>query len=157
MFRTMRRAKQQMEQDACIALLKTQKRGVLSVLGDDGYPYGMPVDHWYNEADGKLYFHGAKAGHRFDAIARDPRASYCVLGDGVPRENDWSMDFESVIVFGKIEIVEDEARMKTALLGLTERFTDASYFEHEWATVSDRVLVTALVPEHITGKRVHES
>ena len=116
-----------------------------------------PVDHWYNEADGKLYFHGAKEGHRLDAIAREPKASYCVIDAGVQRENDWSKDFKSVIVFGRMELVEDEARVKDALLHLTLKFTDASYFDEEWRKVGARVRITALVPEHISGKRVNES
>ena len=157
MFRPMRRFRQQLSEADCIALLKSEKRGVLSVLGDDGYPYGTPVDHWYNEADGKLYFHGAKEGHRLDAISREPKASYCVIDAGVQRENDWSKDFKSVIVFGRMELVEDEARVKDALLHLTLKFTDASYFEEEWRKVGARVRITALVPEHISGKRVNES
>ena len=68
MIRKMRRFKQEMPAEECIELLKTQVRGVLSLLGDDGYPYGLPIDYWYNEADGKLYFHGAKEGHKIDAI-----------------------------------------------------------------------------------------
>ena len=64
----MRRFKQQVSEEACIEVLKNTKRGVLSVIGDDGYPYGMPINHYYSQEDGKLYFHGAKAGHKIDAI-----------------------------------------------------------------------------------------
>ena len=67
MFRKMRRFKQQISNDECIEVLKNTKRGVLSLIGDDGYPYGIPIDHWYCEADGKIYFHGAKEGHKIDA------------------------------------------------------------------------------------------
>ncbi len=56
-----------------------------------------------------------------------------------------------------MELVEDEARVKDALLHLTLKFTDASYFEEEWRKVGARVRITALVPEHISGKRVNES
>ena len=62
MFRKMRRFKQQITNEECIELLKKEKRGVLSMIGDDGYPYGIPMNHWYCEADGKLYFHSAKEG-----------------------------------------------------------------------------------------------
>ncbi len=60
MFREMLRKKQQLTDAECIEILKVQLRGVLSVLGDDDYPYGMPINHYYCEADGKLYFHGGK-------------------------------------------------------------------------------------------------
>ena len=68
MFRGMRRFKQQISNEECIRILKEQPRGVLSLIGDDGYPYGIPIDHWYSEKDGKIYFHGAREGHKIDAI-----------------------------------------------------------------------------------------
>ena len=49
MFRKMRRFKQQVSDEECIRVLKEQPRGVLSMIGDDGYPYGIPLDHWYCE------------------------------------------------------------------------------------------------------------
>ena len=63
MFREMLRKKQLLTQEECLAILKNEPRGVLSVLGDDGYPYGMPMNHFYCEADGKIYFHGGRKGH----------------------------------------------------------------------------------------------
>lgn len=60
MFRKMRRFKQQISEEECREILKQEPRGVLSLIGDNGYPYGIPMDHWYCEEDGKLYFHGAK-------------------------------------------------------------------------------------------------
>ena len=68
MFRKMRRFKQQLEQKECIEVLKSQPRGVLSILGEDGYPYGIPIDYWYCEEENRIYFHGAKEGHKIDAI-----------------------------------------------------------------------------------------
>ena len=70
MFRTMRRYKQRISGEECIRILQEEKRGILSVHGEDGYPYGIPMNHWYNPEDGKLYFHGAKTGHKIDAIAK---------------------------------------------------------------------------------------
>ena len=68
MFRPMRRFKQQISVAACKEILKNEKRGVLSLLGDNGYPYGLPLSHLYSEEDTKIYFHGAKEGHKIDAI-----------------------------------------------------------------------------------------
>ena len=64
LFREMMRKKQQLSQEECKTILKQQLRGVLSVLGDDDYPYGMPINHYYCEEDGKLYFHGGRKGHK---------------------------------------------------------------------------------------------
>ena len=67
MFRPMRRFKQQISDEECREILISEPRGVLSVIGDEGYPYGVPMDHWYSEADGRIYFHCAKEGHKLDA------------------------------------------------------------------------------------------
>ncbi len=77
MFREMLRLNQQLTKEECIEILKREPRGVLSVLGDDGYPYGMPLNHYYCEADGKLYFHGGKSGHRIDSGRQHDRVSVC--------------------------------------------------------------------------------
>ena len=100
MFREMRRKKQQVSEEACIRLLRTAKRGILSVSGDDGYPYGVPMDFVYE--DGKIIFHCAKSGHKLDAVRRSDKVSFCVLSEGVREENDWWYHFTSVILFGRI-------------------------------------------------------
>ena len=87
MERKMRRFKQQLSEADCLEVLETQPRGVLAVQGDDGYPYAMPMDFVYE--DGRIWFHGAKAGHRIDAVRRCGKVSFCVLGEGVQEENDW--------------------------------------------------------------------
>jgi nitroimidazol reductase NimA-like FMN-containing flavoprotein (pyridoxamine 5'-phosphate oxidase superfamily) len=64
MFRPMRRFKQQMTDEECIRVLKEERRGVLSLHGEDGYPYGIPINYYYDEADGRIYLHGASSGHK---------------------------------------------------------------------------------------------
>ena len=77
MFRELARKNKQLPQEECIIILKEETRGVLSVLGDDDYPYGMPMNHWYNEDDGKIYFHCGKKGHRLDALKNHDKVSFC--------------------------------------------------------------------------------
>ena len=64
MYRKMRRFTQQISDAECIEVLKSTKRGVLSLIGDDGYPYGIPIDHWYCEEDDKIYFTEQRKGIR---------------------------------------------------------------------------------------------
>ena len=158
MFRPMRRFKQEMSADECRELLKTQVRGVLSLLGDDGYPYGLPIDYWYNEADGKLYFHGAKEGHKIDALRACDKVSFCIHDEGVRMDGEWPLHFRSVIVFGRIAPVMDTATVEQVCRKLCRKFTpDDEYFKKEYAGAKDRVQCLALTPEHITGKRVKEN
>ena len=88
MFREMRRIKQQISVDECLHVLKTQPRGVLSMIGENGYPYGIPMDHWYSEKDNRIYFHCAKVGHKLDAIAACDKVSYCVMDEGFRKEGE---------------------------------------------------------------------
>ena len=82
MFREMRRFKQQISTEKCVEILKNEPRGVLMVLGDDDYPYGIPIDFYYDEREKKIYFHSAKQGHKIDAINRHDKASFCVYDQG---------------------------------------------------------------------------
>lgn len=108
MFRPMRRCGQQLKLNECIEILKAEPRGVLSLLGDNGYPYGIPMDHWYCEQDGKLYFHGAKNGHKIDSLQSCDKVSYCVYDKGFRKEGEWALNIRSVIVFGRMHPVADE-------------------------------------------------
>ena len=158
MFREMRRFKQQISSEDCIRILKEQLRGVLSVTGDDGYPYGLPIDHWYCEEDGKIYFHGAKEGHKIDAIERCDKASFCVMDQGFRKEGDWALNINSVIVFGRIKKVTDPEKAKEICINLCHKFTDdEEYIAHEIEHALPRVQCLELTPEHITGKLVNES
>ena len=158
MFREMLRKKQQLTGEECVRILKDQLRGVLSVLGDDGYPYGMPLNHYYNEQDGRLYFHSGRAGHRTDALKKYRKASFCVFDEGFRRDGEWALNIKSVIVFGHIEFVEDREEIYRISAELSRKFTDdEAYIRREIERSGPGTLMFALVPEHITGKLVHES
>ena len=158
MFREMRRMKQAVSRSECIRILTEEPRGVLSVLGDDGYPYGTVLNHWYSAEDGKLYFHSGKTGHRIDAMKRCGKASYCVYDSGFRKEGEWALNITSVIVFGRIEIVEDHDKAMEIARKLSLKFTqDTAYIEEEVRRSGPGTLVYALVPEHMTGKLVNES
>ena len=158
MFRELVRKNRQLPEETCVELLKTEKRGVLSVLGDGGYPYGMPLNHWYCEEDGRLYFHSGKTGHKIDALRRCPRASFCVYDAGYRSEGEWALNIRSVIVFGRIVFIEDHEKALEVSRRLSYKFTrDEDYIENELRHFGDKVLVFALEPEHVCGKLVNEA
>ena len=158
MFRQMNRKKQQLTDKECIDILKTELRGVLSVNGDDGYPYGIPTNHYYCEDDGKIYFQSGKKGHKVDAIRRNDKASFCVFDSGVRPEGEWALKFRSVIVFGRIEFVDEEKKIVEISRKLSYKFTDDEiYINREIEQYGPNTLMFALVPEYMTGKTVKES
>lgn len=158
MFRELVRKNKQLSAEDCITLLKNETRGVLSVLGDDDYPYGMPMNHWYNEEDGSLYFHCGRGGHRLDALNRHHKVSFCVFDRGFRREGEWAWNVKSVIVFGRMEILDDMARIADITAKLSRKFTqDEAYIQKEMELYGHETLLLRLTPEHICGKLVTES
>ena len=157
MFRPMRRFRQQLPEAECLALLETQPRGVLAVLGDEDYPYAVPVDFLYR--DGKLYFHGAREGHKLDAVRRHDKVSLCVTDEGFRREGDWALSFRSVIVFGRIRpMAYDEPGIEELLRALGNKYNpDPEDVERELRGALARVQMLELTVEHMSGKRIREA
>ena len=157
-FRPMRRSKQELSREECIEILMQEPRGVLSVLGEGGYPYGMPINQYYCPENGRLYFHTAREGHRLDAIRAHDKVSLCVYDQGYRKEGEWALNIRSVIVFGRIRVVEDQTHALQMIRGLAQKFTDdEGYIEHEIQSAARHVLCLELIPDHITGKLVNES
>ena len=158
MFRKMRRSKQALSPEEIRDVLVNETRGVMSVIGDDGYPYGFPINHYYDEEANKLYFHGATFGHRVDAVKKDPKVSYCVYGQEQQKEGDWAKIVKSVIIFGKIELVDDPAEVERMSRLICSKFPcTPEYVETEIEKDAARTLCMALVIEDINGKLVHEA
>lgn len=158
MFRELLRKKQQLTEAECVEILKTETRGVLSVNGDDGYPYGMPMNHFYDEADGCIYFHCGKMGHRVDALKKNDRVSFCVYDHGYRNEGEWAFKVKSVIVFGKIEMIDNPATVADITAKLSRKFTnDEEYIQKEILSALSRTLLLRLTPIHTCGKKVTEA
>ena len=159
MFRELTRSNKQLPMAACIEVLQQQTRGVLSVLGDDGYPYGMPMNHWYEPSDGCVYFHcGRQSSHRMDAILRCPKASFCVYDQGTPAPDSWALQVRSVILFGQLEVLDDPDTICRVCTSLCRKFTqDEAYIREELEAYGHETLLLRLRPAHMRGKLVTES
>lgn len=149
MFRELQRKNKQISMEECIELLKKEKRGVLSVLGDDDYPYGMPMNHWYNEEDGKIYFHCGKSGHRLDALRKCNKVSFCTYDRGYREDGDWAFHVKSVIVFGTIAIVED---METPLQEFSSAFQFLPYTDSDASPLPRFHPVFSYGKKRLTGR-----
>ena len=158
MFREMRRSPQALSHEEMIDLLKTETRGVMSVQGDDGYPYGFPINHYYDEEANRIYIHGANFGHRVDSVRRDPKVSYCVFGQDYQVEGDWAKYVKSVIVFGKAELIEEQDEViRISRLPCDKFPCPQEYVEKEVSKDAPRTLVMAIDIEDMNGKLVHEA
>ncbi|MCQ2462493.1 MAG: pyridoxamine 5'-phosphate oxidase family protein [Clostridia bacterium] len=158
MFRELTRKKQSISDKECAEILKNEPRGVLSVLGDGGYPYGMPMNFYYDEESGSIFFHGGKSGHKIDAVRRCDKVSFCVYDSGFRKENEWALNIKSVIVFGRISEVTDFQKAMAVSRKLSLKYTsDTEYIDREIQGFGNVTLCLELKPEFITGKLVNES
>lgn len=158
MFRELKRKNKQVPHEECIRLLKSEMRGVLSVLGDDDYPYGSPMNFWYNEEDGNIYFHSGKVGHRLEALRKHNKVSFCIYDQGYRDEGDWALNITSVIVFGKIELIDDVDAIVKYCTQLSHKYTqDDEFINSEIKKFARGTMLLRLVPEHICGKKIREA
>lgn len=158
MFRELVRKNKELSRSECIDLLVSQTRGVLSVLGDDDYPYGMPMNHYYNPDDGNLYFHCGNIGHRLEALQKHNKVSFCTFDNGYVNEGEWAYNVKSVIIFGKIEFVDDVNVMQDIVTKLSYKFIqDDDYIANEIKNHGHRTLLMKLNIEHMCGKLVNEA
>ena len=158
MFRELTRKNKQISDAECTDLLTRETRGILSVNGEDGYPDGMPMNHYYCAEDGCIYFHCGKKGHRLDALAVSDKASFCVCEAGIRRPGEWALEVRSVIVFGRITVIDDTEEVIRITEALCHKFTqDEDYIQGEIRTFAKNTLLLKLTPEHICGKKVLES
>ena len=127
------------------------------MAGDDGYPYCVPINHYYSQDDGKIYFHGGKTGHRVDAVKACDKVCFTVYDKGFLKEGDWALNVKSVVVFGRMRIVEDFDRAIELCRQLSYKFTnDESYIDKEIEKCARATVVMELEIEHMTGKLVNE-
>lgn len=157
MFRKMRRKKQELSREENIEILKSATSGVLAVLGDNDYPYAVPLSHVYDS--GKLYFHCAIEGHKLDAVKNHSKASFCVIAqdDIIPEK--YTTCYKSVIAFGKIHICNDEKEKITALQKMAYKFSPAQTEEQNSAEIKAHLSHTSIIIltiEHMTGKIAQE-
>ena len=156
MFRELTRKKQQLSPSECRELLKQELRGVLAVHGDNGYPYALPINFYFDEETDRVYFHSGKSGHKLEAIANNNKVSFCVYDKGYHKDGHWSLNIKSVILFGRIHLVNEWSDKLMA--DFCKRFTDdVDYIESEIEKFKSNTAVLCLEIEHMTGKLVNEA
>jgi nitroimidazol reductase NimA-like FMN-containing flavoprotein (pyridoxamine 5'-phosphate oxidase superfamily) len=139
-FRELTRKSKQISREECTEILIKETRGTLAVNGDGGYPYALPMNHFYNAQDGCIYFHCGRCGHKLDAIRESDKVSFCVCEKGVREEGDWAYTVRSVIVFGRIQIIDDAQEVVRIARELCYKFTHNEEYIQKGSTASRRRL-----------------
>ncbi len=155
MFREMRRGKQLLSKEDTAAVMDRGTNGILACLGDEDYPYAVPLSYVYHNDN--IYFHSAKAGHKIDAIAKNPKVSFTVVDEDTIVSEEYTTYFRSVIAFGKARITEGDEHLE-AFRALVEKYSGSQPEEakHKEVTGCANAYIIAIDVEHITGKEAIE-
>lgn len=156
-FREMRRKKQTLSQQEIANILHKGTSGVLALLGDNDYPYAVPISYVYD--DGKIYFHSAKSGHKIDAIQKTAKASFCVIDKDLIVPAEYTTYFRSVIAFGQIRVIEDDREKRAAIEKSAIKYAPEDTAANRDNTINREwkpLCMLEMTIEHITGKEAIE-
>lgn len=157
MFRPVRRIKNALGEEATKEILRSARRGVLAVNGDGGYPYAIPINYLYDGEAGKIYFHGAKAGHKADSINKCDKVCFTAYGDEIIREEVWAPFMRSAVVFGRCRVIEDRAQTLILVKRLAMKYyPDERLADEEIAASGNAVRMYEIDIEHMSGKEIQE-
>lgn len=157
MFRPMRRAKRAISDEDARSLLAKGRRATLAVNGDDGYPFAFPIDYRFDADANKIYFHGAKAGQKVDALRRSDKVCLTVMGNERLEDGEWAPYVQSVVVFGRCRLVDDAAKTEAEVRRLALKYyPSAEEVERELEKYLSAVQLYEIEIEHLTGKQVQE-
>lgn len=157
MFRPMRRKKKIIPIEEAKMLLKTERRGVFAVNGDDGYPYAIPVNYYYDEETNKIYFHGSRVGHKIDSLKKSNKICFTVFGNEKIKDVDWAPYLQSVVIFGRCNLVSDQVLVDEKLRTFTMKYyPDEETMNEEIAASGRGVQMYEIEIEHMSGKEIQE-
>lgn len=151
MFKEMRRKDREIELNEIVEILKRCEYGILSTMGENGYPYGVPVNYVY--MDNAIYFHCAVQGQKLDNLRNNNKVSFCVVGETRVLPEQFSTKYESIIVFGKANEIYDNEK-NAALLEIINKYSK-EYVEKGKQYIknaNENVKVIKINIEHISGK-----
>ena len=154
MFREMRRSRQQLSDEEAVEIMEKGTTGILGVLAEDDYPYTVPVNYLYR--DGKIIFHGAAAGQKYDAMKKHDRVSFCVISrdEIVPEKvTDY---FMSAIAFGRVRMIDDPDEKYRAAYDLGMKFAPEDAVKDDMDRSYKRVVIYEISVEHLTAKKAIE-
>jgi len=146
-----RRKDRAVEISETMTLLAKGEYGILSTVGDDGQPYGVPLNYVY--MNGAIYFHCARVGHKLENIAHNPNVAFCVVARTKVLPAEFSTDYECAMAIGVASEVQG-AEWNDALLWLLEKYSPA-FMEEGKIEISKNAKVTKVIKidiDHISGK-----
>ncbi len=151
----MRRSDRAMAEEKAWQVLDEGVYGILATTDEDGWPHGVPLN--YVRVENKLFFHSAVAGKKLSNIQANPKVCFTVIGNHEVQPKQFTINFESVMVYGQaieVSAVEDKV---SALMHLVRKYSpgfEVSGEAYARAAV-DKTRLFQIDIEHISGKERH--
>ncbi|HSP47995.1 MAG TPA: pyridoxamine 5'-phosphate oxidase family protein, partial [Clostridiaceae bacterium] len=135
-----------------IQILVRGEYGTRSTVGEDGYPYGLPVN--YVVIGDRIYIHCAKEGKKLHNIAYSDKVAFSVVGKAVVVPEEFSTNYESVVIYGRAQQISGVEKGE-ALFGFIEKYSPNRIEEgREYiGRMENATAVLRIEIERVTGKR----
>lgn len=151
MFKGMRRSDREISFEEVENLLTEGEYGVLATIGENSYPYAVPLSYVY--VDAAVYFHCATIGNKLDNLKYNEKISFCVVGSTKVLPDKFSTEYESAIIYGTATEISGEEKKK-ALIALADKYSPE--FKAEGLQYIDRAIdktsVVKISIDKVTGK-----
>ena len=150
-MKNIRRKDREITTREAIEILDSAEYGVLSTVGKEGQPYGVPLNYVYRNSS--IYFHCALIGQKLDNIADNPRVSFCVVGKTKVLPDQFATEYESAVAFGLASEVHGNER-HNALGWLLEKYCPDFIEEgKQYIELKDKATkVIKIEISHVSGK-----
>lgn len=158
MFKPIRKKINEIDHSAAEALLQSNRRGILAMNGDNGYPYAIPINYFYDSLAQKIYFHGAKAGHKVEALKVSDKVCFTLYGnERIDESESWAPYVQSVVVFGRCRLLEAGPKSIERLKDFTMKYYPNEELVDEQIALAGRATqIFEITIEHMSGKQVQE-
>lgn len=158
MFKPIRKKINEIDRAAAGALLKSNRRGILAMNGDNGYPYAIPINYFYDCVGQKIYFHGAKAGHKVESLKTSDKVCFTVYGNEcIDKSEPWAPYVQSAVVFGRCRLLgagpESIEQLKEFAM---KYYPDEALADDQIARNGRATQMFEITIEHMSGKQVQE-
>ena len=153
----MRRKMNEISIEEAKTLLKECRIAVVAVNGDDGYPYAIPINFLYVEGANRIYFHGARVGHKFDALQASDKVCLTVMGAETIKKEAWAPYVKSAVVFGRCHTMETGEQSMAVLRAFAGKYYPSVELVEETIARSGKATqMFEIEVEHISGKEIQE-
>jgi nitroimidazol reductase NimA-like FMN-containing flavoprotein (pyridoxamine 5'-phosphate oxidase superfamily) len=102
-------------------ILSKGSNGVLSTIGEEGCPYGVPLNYIY--LDNCIGFHCALQGLKLDNINFNEKVSFCAVTQSDVLGNEFDTAYESAIAFGTATVVADDSEKEDMSLSVLKIYS----------------------------------